>query len=61
MTGADFRDRLATLGLSQSAFAREIERLSGERMPLRTVQAWALGESPTPAPVAALLTLLDRL
>ena len=61
MTSEEFRAALADLGFSQSAFAREVERIGGQRLALRTVQRWALGERSIPPLVPALLALLRRL
>ena len=60
MTATEFRATLARLHLSQSGFARHIATLAGEPMSLRTVQAWALGDNPVSAPVAALLAVMER-
>ncbi len=60
MSPADFRATLTRLGLSQTGFAREVERLGGERLPLRTVQDWCAGARGIPPTVPALLALLER-
>jgi DNA-binding transcriptional regulator YiaG len=60
MTPAEFRAALSRLGLSQSGFARRVAALGGEPLPLRTVQAWALGEREPPPVVPALLVLMER-
>jgi hypothetical protein len=58
MTRNEFRDALDALSLTQSAFARLVEHIGGERLPLRTVQRWALGEASVPPVVPALIALL---
>jgi hypothetical protein len=60
MTPTDFRATLTRLGLTQTGFAREVERLGGERLPLRTVQDWCAGARGIPPTVPALLALLER-
>ena len=60
MTSDEFRASLKRRGVSQVGFAREIEEISGMPMPLRTVQSWAIGEAPIPAPAVALVRLLER-
>src|SRR4051812_34708501 len=58
MTSEEFRAALAALGLSQSEFAREVERIGGERLALRTVQRWTGNERRIPPLVPALLAAL---
>lgn len=60
MNGAELRAELERQGLSQSGFARLVSDLSGERLPLRTVQGWAIGEARIPPLVPAILALLDE-
>lgn len=57
MTADQFRAALAERGLTQSSFARRVEVIGGEKLPLRTVQSWALDESRIPPVVPALLAL----
>lgn len=59
MTASDFRARLHSLGLSQVGFAREVSKVGGEELSLRTVENWAQGHRPIPATVPALLRLLE--
>ena len=59
MTHTEFRAALKSRSLSQTKFAADVERLGGERLPLRTVQGWALGERDIPPTVPALLALME--
>lgn len=59
MTPPAFRARLRALGLGPTAFARVVERLSGEPQQLRTVQTWVSKREP-PSSVVALLALMER-
>lgn len=61
MTHTEFLERLAALGLSESAFAAQVSELGGERLPPGTVHNWAQGRREIPPVVPALLTLLDLL
>lgn len=59
MTADQFRAELRRLGLSQVGFARRVEQIGGEKLPLRTVQGWALDERPIPPLVPAMLAMLS--
>ena len=58
MTPEAFRAALASLGLSQAAFRREVEALGGMAISKRTVENWANGVRPVPALLPALLRLM---
>jgi hypothetical protein len=61
MTGPEFTETLARLGLSQAALARLLDEL-GERQPApTTVWRWADGRSRVPIGIGALLRLLESL
>lgn len=59
MTADEFRDALALVGMSQSAFARflvEMGDAAGDKE--RTVQRWATGQQDIPGPILVLLKVL---
>lgn len=61
MTGPDFRQRLAELGLRQVGLVRLVERLSGQQIAATTVWRWCAGETPVPPLAVAVLELYARL
>lgn len=60
MTSPEFRAALKRLGLTQVKFCQAVADLGGQPLPLRTVQAWALGERPPHVLLAALVALMER-
>lgn len=55
MNATEFRATLKRLGLNQSSFA------ATAKIPLRTVQSWALGERRIPSTVRTLIEKIERM
>lgn len=57
---ADFRERLAALGLSQAELRRWIEAVTGRRIAQSTTSRWASGDRRAPPELDALLAVIER-
>ncbi len=61
MTAVEFKSELSRLNLTQAAFARMVEHLSGQRLGNQSVNRWAQGRRAVPPLAVAVLRLFEEL